>query len=202
MASFTAVSLCDALHRAVFLDEFPEDAAVAAALGMLHGDKNVVLGTWQCIVRNGLAPRQKVMAAIRTRTLKAFFHAQHERLLVTRVSLSWALLAAFYKFDNTYELAADPPLDVERELTHAENEACDAYAVPRFQTPRSQAESWNRVDELATLLLEQGGAESASRLKGVLRVYKEARELYNIDRQPPAAIVAVVEAAFPDWRDE
>jgi hypothetical protein len=110
MASLTAVSLCDALHRAVYLDEFPERAKVAAIFGMLCVDKSIVLGVWQCIVKNGLATRQKLLAAIRAHAVKDFFHAQHQKLLVLRVPVCSMLLSSRYEFDCCYTLAADPRL--------------------------------------------------------------------------------------------
>jgi hypothetical protein len=206
MASFTAVSLCDALHRAVFLDVFPESDEVAAIFGMSVADgedKSIVLGVWQCIYKNGLAPRQQVLTAIRNHSIREFFHQQNERLLPLRIPYSWRLLSAHYSFNPCYQLSEDPPLDLFKELSYAESDALDAYAVPRFQTHRTQKKLWDRVDELAMMLLQQPPDVTGTvKLKGLLHIYKEAQEIYNVARQPPAEVVAHVEAVFPNWKDE
>lgn len=191
MSELSAFSLYEALSRAVFLDEFPEDTVVAAIFGMSNEDRSVILGVWKCIFNNGLAPRQELLAAIREHCVKEFFHQQNDRLLPLRVPYSWRLLSARYDFDNGYQLVADPPLDILKELRYAENEALDAYAIPRFQTPETQKKLWDRVDELALMLLGMPASrEATEKLKNLAEVYEEAKEMYGATREPPAAVVA------------
>jgi hypothetical protein len=163
---------------------------------MSSQDKSIVLGTWKCIFNNGLAPRQELLAAIRGHRVKEFFHQQNDRLLPLRVPYSWMLMSARYDFDNGYQLVADPPLDIIKELRYAENEALDAYAIPRFQTPQTQKQLWDRVDGLALMLLEQSATqEGAEKLKNLVEVYEEAKEMYGAAREPPAAVVAYVKTS-------
>lgn len=164
-----------------------------------------VFGTWQMMWRQGLLTKPRLLEAIRNNDIQGFFMDAAAKLAFNG-GTGYPLRALRGKpaFTSLPALAADPPLDLKKELRLATDEALDTFAVPRFQTPATTKAAWERADAIAAAIVAAPTQNQANirALQAFLESYKEAEDLYGASRRPPSGVAALVtrcKREFPHW---
>ena len=153
-----------------------------------------VLGVWIGLNRYGLLEKDTFKQAIREDKIGDFF--EQGRLKLAACGHGYALKVQEMNvfFDGLPPLGPEPPRDLVNDTWVAFLAAMDTYAMPHFQTAATKLAAWDKAENLLSELMQQPELPGApKRLKQVLEMYQEARDIYKMRRVTPAGLKALVQ---------
>ena len=148
-----------------------------------------VFGAWKRIKSYGLMTKHELLDTIRTGNIQEFFQQAVRKLASIGDAYAMEVIDSRVRFDTLPALKADPPPNLVYDLQIATEEALRAYRCPRFQTQASKLASWERVETLATAVLDARPHTGPPYIKKVLKstmdCYDILKEYYEFQRPLP-----------------
>ena len=153
-----------------------------------------VFGVWIGLNRYGLLEKDAFKQAIREDKIGHFF--EEGRLKLAASSHGYALKVQEMNifFEGLPPLGPEPPQDLVNDTWVAFLAAMDTYAMPHFQTAATKLAAWDKAENLLGELMQQPELPGApKRLKHMLGMYQDARDIYKMKRSTPAGLKALVQ---------
>ena len=190
-------------------DDLIPSRSIAAYFGMQNVDEDTVdrldstvFGVWAGMWKYQLLTKDALKEAIRGNILEQFFGEGLRRLAGVghgySLQLNTLVQNATYgklhpispvTFETLPSLGAEPPRDIIGDMKLSLSEAIDTTTMPQFQTEETCRCAWQKLDDLIKMVMEAPSTEKTlASLEYVLMEYKEVREVYGVNRNPPPGL--------------
>lgn len=205
---WNAESLYNTFMKCIHDDLIPS-RSIAAYFGMQNVDEDTVdrldstvFGVWAGMWKYQLLTKDALKEAIRGNILEQFFGEGLRRLAGVghgySLQLNTLVQNATYgklhpispvTFETLPSLGAEPPRDIIGDMKLSLSEAIDTTTMPQFQTEETCRRAWKKLDDLIELVMEAPRViETFTALEEVLNEYREVREVYGVNRNPPPGL--------------
>ena len=193
---WNAESLYNAFMKCIHKDLIPS-RSIAAYFGMAAVNEDTVdrldstvFGVWTGMWKYQLLTKDALKEAIRGNVLEQFFGTGLRKLAGVGHYYALQLMQVSPAVFRTLpSLEAEPPRDILGDMELSLSEAIDTTTMPQFQTEETCRCAWQKLDDLIKMVMEAPSTEKTlASLEYVLMEYKEVREVYGVNRNPPPGL--------------